>query len=316
MPSIDRLIFFGTPDFAVPTLGALVEAGFAPILVVSQPSRPAGRGRKPKDPPVVVWAREHGLEVAQPETVKSEDFLSKIEDLKPGLAVVVAFGQIFPQRLLDLPKLGAINLHASLLPKYRGAAPIAAALAAGEKKTGVTTMQMEASLDTGPILLQQETEIYDYEHTGDLTERLASLGADLMVDTLKRLKKGSLKPRKQRDDSASYASRLSPGDGKINWALNAEEIANKIRACTPWPGAHALLKAKKVKILWAVPIAWETAPFGRVGTILGVRQGRLAVLCGDSTILGVDSLQRPGKRVLRATEFVNGERLRVGDRFA
>jgi len=177
-------------------------------------------------------------------------------------------------------------------------------------------MQMEAGLDTGPILLQEETEIYDYENTADLTERLAGIGADLLVETLKRVKKGALKPRKQRDESASYAPRLSAEDGKVNWALNAEEIANRIRACTPWPGAHALLKASKVKVLWAVPMAWETAPFGRVGTILGVRQGRLAVLCGDSTILGIESLQRPGKRALRATEFVNGERLRVGDRFA
>lgn len=316
MPSIERLIFFGTPEFAVPTLAAIVEAGFGPILVVSQPTRPAGRGRKPKDPPVVVWARDHGIEVEQAESVKAEEFLAKIAPLKPDLAVVVAFGQIFPQSLLDLPKLGAINLHASLLPKYRGAAPVAAALTAGEKKTGVTTMQMEAGLDTGPILMQEETEIYDYESAGDLSERLSGLGAELMVETLKRLKKGSLKPRKQRDDSATYAPRLSPEVGKINWALSAEEIANKIRACTPWPGAHALLKAKKVKILWAVPMAWETAPFGRVGTVLGVRQGRLAVLCGDSSILGIDSLQRPGKRALRATEFVNGERLRVGDRFA
>ncbi len=316
MPSIKRLIFFGTPEFAVPTLAALQEASFVPVLVVSQPTRRAGRGRKPKDPPVVAWAREHELEVEQTESVKSEEFLVKVATLKPDLAVVVAFGQIFPQALLDIPKLGAINLHASLLPKYRGAAPIAAALVAGEKKTGVTTMQMEAGLDSGPILLQEETEIYDYESAGDLAERLAGLGAELMVETLHQLQKGSLKPRKQRDDAATYAPRLSSGDGKINWALSAEEIANRIRAYTPWPGAHALLKATKVKILWAVPMAWETAPFGRAGTVLGVRQGRLAVLCGDNTILGIDSLQRPGKRSLRATEFVNGERLRVGDRFA
>ncbi len=197
MPGLGRILFFGTPDFAVPTLAALVEAGWAPVRVVTQPSRPVGRGRGLQDPPVAAWARAHGLEVTQPERVRHPDFLAEAAALAPDVAVVVAFGQIFPRALLDLPRHGCVNLHASLLPRWRGAAPIQAAVAAGEARTGVATMRMEEGLDTGPILLEEETAIGPDETADELSRRLAELGGKLMVRTLHELEAGGLVPRPQ-----------------------------------------------------------------------------------------------------------------------
>lgn len=316
MPKVRKLVFFGSPEFALPTLEALCKAGRTPHPVVSRPARAAGRGRKLKQPPVAAWAAEHGLEVWQPESVREPRFLAELDELEPDLAVVVAFGQIFPAELLKLPRHGCVNLHASLLPRYRGAAPVQAAISNGERKTGVTVMQMEEELDAGPILLQEETSIGDEETAGELSARLAGIGAELLLEAIVRLEKGKLKPRKQSDESATYAPTLKRENGKINWALNASEIFNRLRAYTPWPGLFAYFRGRPVKILEARPVDWELAPSGSVGTYLGLRQGRMAVLCGDSTILGIETLQRPGRKAIRPSEFAQGERLRVGDRFA
>lgn len=313
---LENIVFFGTPEFAVPTLDALVAAGRKPVLVVTPPSRPAGRGRDVQEPAVAEAARRHGLEVAQPERVREPELIERLRGLEPDLFVVVAFGQIFPAALLDLPEHGSINLHASLLPKYRGASPIQSAVAAGEKKTGVTTMLMEEELDTGPILLQEEVEIRRSETAGELSARLAKLGGRLMVETLEALEKGKLKPRKQRDESASYASKFSKEDGRTNWALEAEELYNRMRAFDPWPGMTAHFKGRPVKVLWGVPMSWEKGPSGFTGTYLGLRQGKMAILCGGDTVFGIEELQRPGKTPQRAADFVNGERMRVGERFA
>lgn len=316
MPKIRKVVFFGTPEFAVSTLDALAEAGRAPALVVSQPARPAGRGKSEQQPPVAAWAEEHDVPLEQPESVADQGFLDKLRELAPDLALVVAFGQIFPGELLDLPKRGCINLHASLLPKYRGASPVQGVLLEGEKKTGVTTMRMEEELDSGPILLQEETLIRSYETTDRLSGRLAKLGARVMVDTVEALEKGKLKPRKQRDESASYSPKVAKSDGKVNWALRADEIYNRLRAFTPWPGLAAHFRGRSVKVVWGVPMTWEEAPFGVTGTYLGLRQGRMAILCGGGTIFGLEELQRPGKKPVRASDFANGERVRVGERFA
>lgn len=311
-----RIVFFGTPEFAVPTLDALVEADRAPVVVVTRPARSAGRGQKVQEPPVAEAARAHGIEVVQPERVADEELVERMRSLEPDLFVVVAFGQIFPPELLELPALGSINLHASLLPKYRGASPIQSAVANGEKKTGVTTMLMEEELDAGPILLQEETPIRRTETAGELAERLAKIGARLMVETLEQLEEGKLKQRKQREESASYASKFSKDDGRMNWALEAEELYNRMRALDPWPGMTANFKGRPVKILWGVPMTWEKGPSGFTGTYLGLRQGKMAILCGGDTVFGIEELQRPGKKPQRASDFVNGERLRVGERFA
>ncbi|HUO86313.1 MAG TPA: methionyl-tRNA formyltransferase [Thermoanaerobaculia bacterium] len=317
MPARTRkLVFFGTPEFAVPTLDALVEADRKPLLVVTQPAKPAGRGQGVQQPPVAVRAGELDIEVAQPTSLKDEELLARLEELAPDVAVVVAFGRIFSPRLLALPRHGCINLHASLLPRYRGASPIQAALLQGEKKTGVTTMRMEEELDAGPILLQDEVPIRLHETAGELTARLAPIGAALVVATLDQLDRGKLKERKQREESVSYARQIEKSDGRADWSLSAEELYNRVRAFDPWPGVTSHFRNRPVKIVWGVPMSWEDAPMGGTGTFLGLRQGRIAVLAGDSTVFGIEELQRPGKKVLRASDFANGERMRVGERFA
>ncbi|HEV8579961.1 MAG TPA: methionyl-tRNA formyltransferase [Thermoanaerobaculia bacterium] len=314
MPGLDRILFFGTPDFAVPTLAALVAAERAPVRVVTQPARPVGRGRRPQDPPVAAWAREHGLEVTQPERVRSPAFLAEAAALAADVAVVVAFGQIFPRALLDLPRHGCINLHASLLPRWRGASPIQAAIAAGDERTGVTTMLMEEGLDSGPILLQEETAIGAVETADELSRRLAEMGGGLMVQTLERLERGDLEHRPQTSAGVTYAARLTRDSGRVDWSLKARQITDRLRAYTPWPGLTAELRGEPVKVIAAEIIDGNGA--AAVGTILGLRGGRLAVACGGGTVLGLAELQRPGKRALRAADFVNGERLQAGEVFS
>jgi len=313
---IDRILFFGTPDFAVPALAALVDAGRAPVRVVAQPSRPAGRGNRLQDPPVAAWAREHGLEVMQPERVRDPAFLESAAALSPDLAVVVAFGQIFPRALLDLPRHGCVNLHASLLPRWRGASPIQAAVAAGDTRTGVTTMLMAEGLDSGPILLQEELEIGPDETAGALSRRLAEMGGRLIVETIERLERGGLEPRPQPAAGVTFAPKLARDSGRADWRLAAREIHDRLRAYTPWPGLTAELRGAPVKILAAEPLAEEHPGEAAPGAILGLRGGRLAVACGGGTVLGLAELQRPGKRALRAADFVNGERPRAGESFS
>ena len=316
MPDAAPLLFFGTPELAVPTLAALVESGRAPVRVVTQPARPVGRGRQLQDPPVARWARERGLPVLQPEKVRDPAFLDELRPLEPGVAVVVAFGQIFPRALLELPRHGCINLHASLLPRYRGASPIQAAVAAGETRTGATTMLMEEGLDSGPILLQEETEIGTAETAGELSRRLAGLGAGLVVRTLEELEQGRLAPRPQDPAQATYAPRLTRESGRVDWSLNARDLFNRLRAFTPWPGLTAELRGEPLKLVWAEPLEGEAAgeePGEEPGTFLGLRDGLLAVACGGG-VLGVRELQRPGRKPLRAADFLNGERLRVGEK--
>jgi len=315
MPGLDRILFFGTPDFAVPALAALVNAGKAPVRVVTQPARPAGRGGRLQDPPVAAWARVQGLDVVQPERVRSPEFLSEAAALSPDVGVVVAFGQIFPRALLDLPAHGCVNLHASLLPRWRGASPIQAAIAAGDARTGVTTMRMEEALDAGPILLQEETEIGADETAGELATRLAEMGGGLMVRTLERLERGGLEPRPQPAEGVTYAPRLTRESGRIDWRLAARELRDRLRAFTPWPGLTAELRGEPLKVIAAAELA-EKDGGAAPGTLLGLRDGKLAVACGNGTVLGLSELQRPGKRALRAADFMNGERLRAGEVFA
>jgi methionyl-tRNA formyltransferase len=314
MPGIERILFFGTPEFAVPTLAALVAAGRTPVRVVTQPARPAGRGRHAQEPPVAVWAREHGIEVTSPERVRRPEFLAEAEALAADVAIVVAFGQIFPRALLDLPRHGCINLHASLLPRWRGASPIQAAVAAGDGRTGVTTMRMDEGLDTGPILLEEPVEIGPMETADALARRLAALGGPLVVRTLDLLERGTIEPRPQGAAGVTYAPRLTRDSGRVDWTLTAREIHDRGRAYTPWPGLSAALRGEPVKIVAAEPLDEPGAE--APGEVLGLRGGRLlAVRCGGGSALGLAELQRPGKRALRAADFANGERLRPGESF-
>jgi len=322
MTAVDRILFFGTPEFAVPTLDALVAADRRPLRVITQPPRRAGRGRKLQQPPVAVRAETLGLPVLQPPKVKTPDFLDQMAALEPDLAIVIAFGQIFPKRLLELPVHGCINIHASLLPAHRGAAPIQAALAAGDAITGVCTMVMEKGLDTGPVLLRESTPIADSDTAESLSLRLAELGADLMIRTLEALEEETLIPTPQDSALASYAPRIQKADGRIDWSSSARELWLRSRAFTPWPGLHATLGDQPVKILEASVVSAEEVREGPSavedavpGTYLGLVGDRLAVCCGGGTVLGVGSLQRPGRKALTARQFVNGERLEPGQRF-
>lgn len=324
-----KTIFFGTPEFAVPTLAALHESGYSPRLVVSQPSRPVGRGKKVQDPPVVAWARSHGLEVRQPEKVRQKDFMAELRELQPDLAVVVAFGQIFRRELLDLPRHGCFNLHGSLLPRYRGAAPIQAAIAAGESITGVTTMRMDTGMDTGPILLMKELTIEPGETSARLAPRLAEVGAALMVETLRRLERGELRAEPQDASLATYAPRLAKSDAVVDWHLEAGKIYNRLRAFTPWPGLRSYLADEPVKILEASVLPDNILPTSTLptlrpeelengdepGVILGIFDGHLAVRAGNGTILGLVRVQRPGRKGIAAKDFYHGARLGAGVRF-
>src|SRR5262245_5179212 len=314
MPALSRLAFFGTPDFAVPTLDALIRADRAPRLVVAQPDRPAGRGRKLEKPPVARAAEAAGLPLAQPESVRVPAFLERIEALDLDAAVVVAFGQIFPALLLAAPRLGCVNLHASLLPAYRGAAPIQAAIAAGETSTGVSTMLMERGLDTGPILLQERIAIEPGETAGQLSPRLAEAGARLVVETLARLERGDLGPTPQDGALATYAPRLARDAGRVDWSLPARSLADRLRAYTPWPGLTAELRGEGVKIVRAS--AAEGAGSETPGAVLGLVDGALRVACGGGSALDLLELQRPGRRAVAAADFANGERVTAGERFA
>ena len=312
MSALKRVAFFGSPEFAIPTLEALAGVGYGPLVVVTQPTRPAGRGRRAQEPPVARWAREAGIETLQPEKVRAESFLERFECLEADVAVVVAFGQIFPQRLLDLPRLGCVNLHASLLPAYRGAAPIQAAIAAGDQETGVTTMLMEAGLDTGPILAQSATPIGATETCPELAARLASMGAELMVETLRGLEEGRLEAIPQPAEGVSIAPRLRKEDGAVQWSCSAEEIYNRFRAFQPWPGSTTQCLGRELKLVEVSALPRQAPPKLPAGVFLGLRGGSLEVSCGDSSVLGLTTVQRPGRRALSAVDFSNGEVLTPG----
>ncbi|HEV8631774.1 MAG TPA: methionyl-tRNA formyltransferase [Thermoanaerobaculia bacterium] len=303
---LERLVFFGTPDFALPTLQALVGAGRAPLLVVTQPDRPAGRGQQVRAGVVTRWAREEGLEVWQPAKVRDPDAIARLAALAPDLAVVAAFGQIFPPALLALPRHGCVNVHASLLPRHRGAAPVQAALLAGDEETGVTIMRMDEGLDTGPMLLQARTRLGGHETAGELLLRLAHLGAALLLEAVAGLEAGILVERPQPQVGVTHAPRLQKEQGRIDWTQPAERLYRQLRAFTPWPGATADLAGTSVKLLWAEPLAEQTA--AAPGTVLGLRGEALVVACGGGSALAIHRLQRPGRRPLAAAEFVRGER--------
>ena len=317
MAAIERLVFFGSPQFAVPTLEALVASGYAPLLIVTQPTRPAGRGRQGggrrlQDPPVLRWARERGVETLQPERVRARDFLDRIRALAPDVAVVVAFGQIFRASLLSMPRLGCVNLHGSLLPRFRGAAPIQAAIAAGDAETGVTTMLMDEGLDTGPMLLSEAVSIGPRDTTPSLAERLASVGGDLMVRTLRGLEEGSLVPRPQPAEGV-LAPRLKKSDGRLRLSETAPQIERRFRAYQPWPGLETICRGGALKVMGLRVLDRTASSSAAPGTFLGVLDGALAVVCGAQSVLGLDSVQRPGRKALGPADFLNGERLVEGE---
>ncbi len=312
-----RLVFCGTPEFAVPALRQLLsEPDFTLEAVVTQPDRSRGRGLETSISPVKAAAAAAGLPVYQPEKVRADAVVEWFERIRPDAVVIIAYGQIIPARLLRIPPLGWINLHASLLPKYRGAAPIAWAIANGETRTGLTTMQIDAGMDTGPILLQAEMEIGADETAPALSQRMAETGAPLIVDTLRGLGSGALTPRPQDNAAASYAPILKREHGQIVWTLTAQQIHNRIRGFAPWPGAFTQFRGRMCHV-WGRPRPQHLPPSDSAvvpGTIL-VREGGLEVACGEATLLELEAVQLEGRKRVTAREFVNGARLEPGERF-
>ncbi len=300
----------GTPDFAVNSLRALEESGNEVVAVVTQPDREKGRGRRMVPSPIKVLAQERQVPVLQPEKIIDAHFLSGLKDYEPELIVVVAYGQILSKPTLALPRFGCINVHASLLPKYRGAAPIQWAIIKGEESTGVTIMQMYEGMDTGEILLQKEISIAPEDSLETLNDRLSRLGANALLETLKLLKQGKLRAEAQDSSQASYAPRLSKKDGEINWGEGAGEINNLIRGMTPWPGAFTYLEGKTLKIFGAKVI--EKKAGSQPGIITRISPQGLEVATGDGSLL-ITEVQLESKRRMAVADFLRGYRVEEGE---
>ncbi len=310
MPASLNLVFCGTPAFAVPTLEKLVEAGFAVPLVVTQPDRPKGRGMEVGLPPIKQRAMQLGLQVRQPDKIKNnEEFRAQLAGIAPDAIIVVGYGRIIPQWMIDLPRLGNVNLHASLLPRYRGAAPIQWAIARGESMSGVTTMRIDAGLDTGDILLQKEIPIAQQDTAATLAPRMAAIGADLMVETLRGLQSGTVHSRPQDHAKASLAPILKKEDGKVDFQSTAQEILNRLRAFQPWPGAYTSFRGKNLHVWAAQPIERAVA----VAELL-VESARLTVGCGKGSALQLLEVQLEGKKRMPAADFVHGHQPRTGEK--
>ena len=305
-----RVIFLGTPEFAVPSLNSLVAAGHVIPLVVTQPDRPRGRGRKLSPPPVKEAALELGLGVWQPDSVKGGEAEKRLKELAPDALAVVAYGGILPPGLLNLTDPGPINVHPSLLPAYRGPAPINWALIKGEKVTGVTTMVLDRGVDTGPLLLSRRVKIGPDETAGELHDRLAEIGAELLVETLAGLKAGTLVSEPQPAAGVSQGRLLEKSDGLLDWARPARELAAQVRGLDPWPGAHTIFKDKTVKLFGARPGPGQ----GKPGQILALDGDRLHVAAGRGS-LAVAELQAAGRKRQTAREFWHGQRLSQDDFF-
>ncbi|MHB8882068.1 MAG: methionyl-tRNA formyltransferase [Thermodesulfovibrionales bacterium] len=303
-----RIIFFGTPDFAVPSLKALLDSGKEVCAVVTQPDRLKGRGHQLSEPPVKVFARSQGIPVLQPASVRTAPFLSELTALRPEVIVVVAYGRIIPPGILTLPPRGCINVHGSLLPKYRGAAPIQWAIINGEEKTGITTMLMNEGLDTGDVLLMEETAILGDDTTESLSLRLSGIGAALLLRTLDGLAAGSLNPLPQTG-VPSYAPPLKKEHGKIDWSRPGRSIASLIRGVYPWPGAYGYLNGERIGIISARAADETTA--GKAGQIIRVNSTEMLVATGQG-LLSVSEVKPEGKKPMAAAAFAHGRHLREG----
>ena len=297
-----RIIFMGTPEFALPSLKALIKEKYNIVGVITQPDRPRGRGRKLQPPPVKVLATDYNLPVIQPENASDKNFLNFLKEKKPDLIVVVAYGQILKKELLDIPPLGVINVHPSLLPKYRGAAPIQWAIMNDDTVTGITIIKMIEKMDAGPILLQKEVPILTDETAGHLHDRLAEISSELLINAIKGIVNGSIKEIPQDESKATYAPKIDRSLSLIDWTRPAKEISAKIRALDPWPGAFSKIKGKEIK-LFSSSVLDENYKKGDPGDIYGFDKKGLIVETGKGLIL-IKELQAPGRKRLTASEFL------------
>ncbi|WP_366921591.1 methionyl-tRNA formyltransferase [Metallumcola ferriviriculae] len=314
-----QIVFMGTPDFAVPTLEKLIETGEKISTVVTQPDRRQGRGKKLKPSPVKRFAQKNNFPVMQPEELNA-DAISQLEALAPDVIVVVAYGQLLPEKVLNIPTYGCLNVHASLLPKYRGAAPIHRAIINGEKESGVSIMRMERGMDTGPILAQRKVTITETMTTGELHDSLAEIGAQLLAETLAKI--AEVSPVTQQDSEATYADKISKADEKLNWNRSAADIVNLVRGMNPWPGTYTTLEDKRLKIFDAElfpyrPMVKEKSNKCRPepGMILEIVPTGIVVATGDDNAVLVTRVQPPGKQKMPTADFLRGYRIMSGHRF-
>ncbi|MBI5097761.1 MAG: methionyl-tRNA formyltransferase [Nitrospirae bacterium] len=304
-----NLVFFGTPEFAVTPLIALLNEGYEVLAVVTQPDRQSGRGRHMSVCPVKAEAQKAGLKILQPLKARNPEFFAELRALNPSVIITAAYGQILPSEIIHLPGSGCINIHASLLPKYRGAAPINWAIINGENKTGITTMLMDEGMDTGPVLLQEETEITPEDTAGTLSRKLSKIGADLLLRTLKEFETGLIKPLPQ-NGAPTFAPLLKKTDGFIDWAKSAEEVCNLIRGMNPWPGAYGFLEGERIKILKAVFLDEN----GEAGIIKRVSKDEL-IVGADKGSISILEIQPQGKPVMTIRAFLQGRKIREGMKF-
>ncbi|WP_417582212.1 methionyl-tRNA formyltransferase [Nitrincola sp.] len=310
-----RIVFAGTPEFAASSLAALLEHSYQVIAVYTQPDRPAGRGRKLLQSPVKQLALQHNLPVYQPLNFKTEQAIAELEALQPDLMIVAAYGLLLPQSVLSLPKLGCINVHASLLPRWRGAAPIHRALLAGDHQTGITIMQMDAGLDTGAMLYKRSTDILPDDTAGSLHDRLATLGATTLIDSLAALTQGQLDAEKQDDGQACYAAKLVKEEGRIDWSLPAPQLAVQVRGLNPWPVAFCLLGDETLRI-WQAEANISAKTTAEPGTLTAIQRDGLEVATGQGS-LKLTHIQLPGKRAQPVSALLNGQHpFSVGMRFS
>lgn len=306
-----KVVFLGSPPTAVPTLEALVAAGVSIPLVVTQPDRPAGRSKAPRPTAVKEAASRHGLDVLDPPSAKAAGLLEALSSAAPDVLVVVAYGNLLPRSVLDVAPLGAVNVHFSLLPAYRGAAPVQWALAGGEEATGVTTMQIALRLDEGDVLLQREVKVLPREHAPSLLVRLADAGAELLLETLARLRAGDLPGKPQDGALATYAPMLRPADGEVRFDMTARQMEGRVRGFDPWPGVWAWHKGRRLRFVEARATNAPTA--AAPGSILAFADGAFHVACGQGTVLAVEAVQLEGRRAITSAEANNGRQLLPGD---
>jgi methionyl-tRNA formyltransferase len=310
-----RIVFCGTPEFAVPSLRRLAERPeFSIEAVITQPDRPRGRGQHISSSPVKEAALEIGLHVYQPETIKSESSQDFLKRVAPDAVVIIAYGQIIPARLLTISRLGWLNVHASLLPRYRGAAPIHWAIANGETITGLTTMQIDAGMDTGPTLLRREVEIGPDETSPELAARMSVIGAELIAESLLRFDRGEISPVPQEGKNASYAPILKKEDGRIDWGHTSQQIYNRMRGFAPWPGSYATFRGQPCH-LWGRPDTRGAAGAHIAPGEIVPSTREINVVCGEGTLLQLESIQIEGRKRISAREFANGAHITPGDRF-
>lgn len=311
MPDSPRVLFYGSPDFAVPTLQALIDSPYRPVAVVTQPDARAGRGRSLRPPPIKELAALYDIRALQPERLRERAAIAQIASLRPTLQIVAAYGQIIPVEILDLPAHGTLNVHASLLPRWRGASPISAAILHGDEETGVTIMLVDETEDTGDILRQRATGIDPAEHAGHLSDRLAGMGAELLMETIPAWLVSEIDPQPQDHSLATRARRVQKQQGRIDWAGSADEIARHVRAYTPWPAAATSLGNASIRITQASSVGKNVG--SEPGEVVEA-DGTIHVATGDG-VLAIERLQRAGKKELSAEEFLRGARDLVGRRF-